>query len=230
MTKLLGVVGRRTFALAFSTIAASACSKHEVTAPAAVSYSVKPLAGSAALYGVVGQHMQTPVTVVVTDAAGKPQAGVEVTFSAGGGATLDQATATTNAYGEASDFVTLGTTTGTTTISATARNSSTTVSITALPGAAVALVPIGADSVAVPTGQTAQLTVRAVDQFGNVVPGVPIEWHTDGQATVLAAPTVTGPDGTATLSVSDVATETFHVTAALAGLEDAVVSFLITEL
>ena len=100
----------------------------------------------------------------------------------GGGATLDQATATTNAYGEASDFVTLGTTTGTTTISATARNSSTTVSITALPGAAVALVPIGADSVAVPTGQTAQLTVRAVDQFGNVVPGVPIEWHTVDEA------------------------------------------------
>lgn len=71
--------------------------------------------------GAAGATLATPFTVQVVDAQGTPVPGVSVSFSATS-ATVNPATATTDAHGKASTTVTLGTTAGSGSVTATVAN------------------------------------------------------------------------------------------------------------
>ncbi|HEX2250714.1 MAG TPA: Ig-like domain-containing protein [Gemmatimonadales bacterium] len=71
--------------------------------------------------------------------------------------------------------------------------------ISAAPEAAVALTPVAGDSQSaqVSTALPESLAVRAVDRFGNGVPGVEVTWEVRGGGQVSPTSVITGPDGRA---------------------------------
>jgi hypothetical protein len=131
------------------------------------------------LSGSAGEPVQPVPAVVVRDQQSRPLANVPVTFATSGGGTVNPTTVLTNASGVAHpDAWTLGTTVGTNTLTASASGlPPVAFSATVSPGAIVTLErAAGTDgqSAVVGTAVTIAPAVRAVDQFGNPVPGLPI--------------------------------------------------------
>lgn len=138
------------------------------------------LVSGGAQSGVVGTQLEVPgvVRVIADDSLGVPN--VPVMFAAPIGGGVGTASATTNAEGLASTTLTLATTAGPQSFSATAGNASVAIPATARPGA-----PSAANSTisASPTqitvgyqGTGSTVTVRSRDQYGNA--------NTAGGATV----------------------------------------------
>ena len=70
--------------------------------------------------GTVGTQLSNPLVVQVNDSSGNPQAGITVTFAVtSGGGTVSPGSMTTGSNGQASTILTLGTTPGINTVSAT---------------------------------------------------------------------------------------------------------------
>jgi plastocyanin len=137
--------------------------------------------------GTVRQPLASALRVLVTE-GGTPSSGVTVswsTFAAGG--SVDPPSAPTDADGIASTTWTLGTLSGSQAAQATlsgVTGSPVTFSAAASPGAAMTLSKAGGDN---QTGElnttlAAPLQAKAVDQFGNGVPGVDVNWAAAGGA------------------------------------------------
>ncbi|HVM42638.1 MAG TPA: hypothetical protein VMT77_03980, partial [Gemmatimonadales bacterium] len=185
--------------------------------------------------GTVGQALPIPLAVKVTNrlGAGVPRIPVTFTVVDSGGA-VDTASTVTDSTGRASARWTLGTKTGTDSVqAATPRLPQTVLTFVAraTPGAVAALTRVSGDSQSAGTGAplAAPLVARAVDRYGNAVPGVTVVWAaTAGGGSITPDTTVTGAQGTvsaqwtlgatagtqtATATVGGAVTATFSATA-----------------
>ena len=105
--------------------------------------------------------------------------------------TLSAASNTTDANGNATVNLTLGNTAGVDSVRASLANGASVIlTATATSGAFTNLVMVSGDAQSVTAGATTQaFVIRAVDQFGNSVTGVPITWATTGGGTLSAMTT-----------------------------------------
>ena len=141
--------------------------------------------------GVVGAALPTAYAVAVKDLVGLPVQGVPVHWAAGpAGGSMNPATSVTDVNGIASSTRTLGPGVGTQTATASVgglSGSPVTFSANALAGAAVQLVRQSADP---QTGTVATLVtapaVKVVDQFGNGLSGVIVNFAPAGGGTIGA--------------------------------------------
>ena len=156
----------------------------------------------------VGQPLGDSLVAEVTDPAGRPVPGVEVTFVPPEGASIQPTDpVTTNALGQAAVHYVLSTTAGEQVVEARASIVPDTNGITRFH---VAAQPESPESLAMAGGnaQTAQvstmlpesLAVKAVDRFGNGVPGVEVIWQPTGGGEVSPRTDTTGVDGRAAVA------------------------------
>ncbi|MGZ8492520.1 MAG: beta strand repeat-containing protein [Gemmatirosa sp.] len=178
------------------------------TATAGAPSRLEAVSGTSSQTARVGTALSTGTlpAVTVRDASGNPVQGVAVTFAiTGGGGTGTGLTATTDASGTARiGGFTLGTTAGPNTITATAAgvSGSTAFVITGTPGAAATGTIAGGNNQEVRAGSALQVgpSVRVVDQFGNPVAGVTVNFVvTSGGASVLGSTQTTNAQGIATV-------------------------------
>jgi len=171
----------------------------------------------------VGQALQAPLVVKVTDAGGNPVAGVGVSWSATNG-TIAQST-TTDAQGQTSASLTLGSVAGPATAVAsipTGTTRSVTFTATATVGGVGSIVVVSGNSQrdTVRRALALPFVVRVADSFGNALSGVTVSWtRTAGTGTLGAATSTTNASGQASVSYTLGATpgqET--VTASAAGV------------
>ena len=152
--------------------------------------------------GVVGAVLPTAYSVVVTNVL-VPVQGVPVHWAAGPeGGSMNPATSLTDVNGIASSTRTLGPAVGTQTATASVgglSGSPVTFLANALPGAAAQLVKQSADAQTgtVATAVTAPV-VKVVDQFGNGVAGVIVDFAAAGGGIVGAARDTSDASGLAT--------------------------------
>jgi hypothetical protein len=201
-------------------VGVTACGKSTVTAPAAGTASIAFTAGTAQS-GVVGNQLSDPVAVQVTDDGGKPMAGVQVTFApASGDGSVTATTATTDQYGSAFVFWTLGTAAGTDSLTVTAGSLTPVAALaTATPDVPAALVIVAGNDQAAPADSSlaTPLELKVTDRFGNAVPNAPVQWTDDANGSLAAA--VTAADS------SGIVTESYRL-GPLAGPEDVIATLL----
>ncbi len=178
--------------------AVAACSKNTVTSPAAGTATLSLTTGGSQS-GVVGNALGDPVVVNVADESGKPLSGVAVTFSpASGDGTPSATQVSTDQYGNAFVYWTLGTVAGTDSMTITA-GSLTPVAVVALgtPDVPAALVIVqGNDQMApVDSPLASPLELKVMDQYGNVVPNAPVQWSDDANGDLAASMTTTNSSG-----------------------------------
>jgi protocatechuate 3,4-dioxygenase beta subunit len=160
--------------------------------------------------GTVGTELPTPLTVRVLDADGRPVAGQLVVFRVvEGGGSVFAGAANTDRSGIARERWTLGTSTsGNQRVEARAVESETGNPLLfgvfrayAKPGPAVVLERRTVATVAQVVGSTAAPppAVRALDQYGNPVPGVAVTFAASSGGTVTGGSVTTGADGIATV-------------------------------
>ena len=184
--------------LAFAAITLAACGDDPP-----VPTSAAPVA-SATFTGRVNAVLQQPPSVRITDQKGRNIKGLLVRWRVtGGGGRVSSDTVRTDAGGVASSggWV-LGTTAGTQTLEAAVEGLSPTVfTATALPG------PLTQAVVASPDNQVAEVNtdvpsppaVRALDQFGNAIAGLPVTFAVvQGAGSIGGANQVTNGQGVAT--------------------------------
>ena len=199
----------------------AACHKSDsVTAPrAAVSLQVS---GGDKQIGIVGQALQSPVIVGVTDAGGQPLAGVIVNFAVtAGGGSLSSATALTGENGRAEVQWTLGTLAGSGAVTATASASLTAAfSSVATAGSVVSLVKLSGDGQSVAGGATtAPFSVRAVDLYGNAAGGVTVTWVDSNGGVLSSDASLTDANGIAQITLqTDAQTENYTISAVVNGI------------
>ncbi|MGH3630815.1 MAG: Ig-like domain-containing protein, partial [Sciscionella sp.] len=131
--------------------------------------------------GQVAQTLATAAVVQVTDADGVGLAGLSVSFAApvGGlvGGQVGAANVTTDANGRASTTLTLGTTAGPERFMATSGGVSTSIAVTATPGAPAVIAAVSGDRQTSTVGSlVSPLVVRVSDRFGNPIRGVAVRW------------------------------------------------------
>lgn len=151
---------------------------------------------------VAGTAVPAPLIVVVRDSAGRPIAGVTVSFAVtGGGGRTGSTTVVTQSNGKASAIWTLGTAVGNNTLSAAVANlPAVSFSATAAPGPQGGVMKLAGDLQV--AGQAfaalAPIRVKVIDRFGNAVPGVGVTWTPPpGHGTVQTATGTTDQHGEA---------------------------------
>jgi adhesin/invasin len=156
----------------------------------------------------VGGQVSVPPSVRVADAFGNPVTGVNVTFAVtGGGGSLSGATQPTNANGIAAVGAwTLGTATGTNTMTATVTVSGFTGSVpfsaTAVSGVATSLAINSGNNQSATVGSAVGTApeVRVTDTFGNPVGGIAVAFViASGGGTITGANQTTNAQGIATV-------------------------------
>ncbi|MFL5462287.1 MAG: Ig-like domain-containing protein [Gemmatimonadales bacterium] len=153
----------------------------------------------------VGQPLTESLVAQVTDPAGRPVPGVEVTFVPPPGAVIDPAEPVqTDPQGNAAVHYTLSTTAGDQMVKATAEivpesNAVATFHVAADPESPESLTIAGGDaqSAEVSTLLPDSLSVKAVDRYGNGVFGVEVAWQANGGGAVSPETVMTGSDGRA---------------------------------
>jgi adhesin/invasin len=157
------------------------------------------------------------VQLTVTDANGNPLSGQTVSFTADNGATI-AATADTGSDGTLTLPIT-SKVAGSSKITASINGSSQSVTVTFRADTATATVSaLTVDGDNALANGTATNSVKAVvqDVQGNPVPDMTVTFSADNGATI-AATGVTGPDGTVTVSLTNVTAGVSHVTATVNG-------------
>ncbi|MFP2467603.1 Ig-like domain-containing protein [Pseudescherichia vulneris] len=157
------------------------------------------------------------VQLTVTDAKGNPLSGQTVSFTADNGATI-AATADSGSDGTLTLPIT-SKVAGSSKITASINGSSQSVTVTFRSDAATATVSaLTVDGDNALANGTATNSVKAVvqDAQGNPVPDMTVTFSADNGATI-AATGVTGPDGTITVSLTNVTAGVSHVTATVNG-------------
>jgi adhesin/invasin len=224
---IVGRPGARTLRFTSSDPAAQVVTE-PVVLPAVASIAV---VGQPPASATVATVLQTPVTWSLTDQDGQAVADAPVTLSPSAGNTVDP----NETSSDGSGLVRLQTwalsqTAGEHRVVLQAPDAaSSTVTILATPGPAAQMMGVSGDgqSAAVGSALPEPLVVRVVDQFGNGVSGVTIEWRTcDGSGDFDAS---TDPDGFAGAVQETGADEgTFCVMASSAGLAGSPVLFSFT--
>ncbi len=173
-------------------VAITACSSDSLTPT-----SMTAASGSGQS-GVVATTLGMPVVVHVVDQNGAAMSGVQVSFAGTGGIKLSPSLVNTDAAGNASVTVTLGTTIGADTVSAYVQNLQDGVEflLTANPGPPSSLVILGGNNQISRAGTLLinALLVEVEDQYGNPVPGQTIDWTTTG-GTLAPALVLSGTNG-----------------------------------
>jgi len=152
--------------------------------------------------GPVGQRLSSDLAIRVTDASGSGVRHQDVTWTVtSGSAVLGSSSTRTNPHGNTSNSLTLGSTTGPVTVTASAGSlGSVTFQATAEPGSVASLV-ITPGTVSMEKGEKRQFGFSARDQFGNAVAnhGSPA-WSTGNTsiATVTSDGTTTAISGGST--------------------------------
>lgn len=187
------------------------------TTTATVSIDVTLVPASVAVSGGSGQSatvatpFAAPLSVLVTDAEGRPVPGASVDFSAptsGPTVSLSAPSAVTGADGLASVTATAGTIAGIEQVIASVEGvGSVTFELTNLPGTLDHLEAVsgGGQSATVATAFAAPLVVRAVDAFGNRLSGVEVDVTgpvTGSSAVLSPTSAATGADGTASFTAT----------------------------
>lgn len=157
------------------------------------------------LRGTVGRELGESLVVEVTDPGGRPVSNVEVLFVPPSGAVVAPANSvTTGSDGRAAVHYILGTAAGQQTVEARAPiepavNGVATFTVLADPDAPEGLVEDSGDEqrAQVSTVLPESLAVKAVDRFGNGVPGIEVTWQASGGGDVSPATVTTGADGRA---------------------------------
>ncbi len=188
--------------------------------------TVRAASGSAQT-GTVGMALANPLVAEVVDAFGNVVSGVTVTFTPGSSSgTVSPTSGSTGSDGRVSTLWTLGTTSGTQTVSASATGAtSASFTATANPRAAVAFVAVSGSGQTGPASAplASPLVVAARDTFGNGVPGVAVTFSvTAGGGSVSPASATTGAAGTASTTFTLGPTVGTHTAQAAAGALGAV--------
>jgi alpha-tubulin suppressor-like RCC1 family protein len=157
---------------------------------------------------VVGTELANPIVVEVRDAGGHPLAGRSVLFAVlVGGGSVRTATVMTGADGRASTFWTMGVLAGTQRLEARVADAggvtlaADSVTATATPAAPSQIAITGGDGQTGTQGQPLPLPlgVRLRDPYGNVVPGIAVQWQVlTGGGSVQPATSTTDANGQAT--------------------------------
>ncbi|MCZ6917089.1 MAG: Ig-like domain-containing protein, partial [Gemmatimonadetes bacterium] len=153
--------------------------------------------------GTVSSALGQPLVVRVDDQNGATMSGIGITFAVTwGDATPSSPTANTNASGQASTDLTLGTTSGPITVSATVTSKTsvtTTLTATADPDVPDALTIAGGNNQVglVSADLTDAIEARVEDQFGNGVPGETVAFAVTGGGGSITASAVTDAAGIA---------------------------------
>jgi Bacterial Ig-like domain (group 1) len=210
-------------ALATLAVAAIACSSDSTATevPTPVATVLAENTGVEAQTGMVGTVLATPISVKLTQSE-QPVAGAAVTWTVlSGGGSVDAATSTTDASGDAVVHWTLGTVPGADTLIATSNNSATSIiTAMAVPGAATTVSEVSGDAQSVTAGTAAApLVVKALDQYGNAVPGATVSWAVSGGLTIDNSTTTTDASGLSQVVLTMSGSPgTYTVTASVAGL------------
>ena len=159
---------------------------------------------SAALSQVVGGTLAESLVVKVTDPGGRPVSDVEVHFvPLTGGEVAPSDRVTTGDDGRASVAYILGPTAGEQVIEAhapiePATNAVATIRVQALPDVPAGLVADEGNQTTAQVSTVLSLAVKALDRFGNGVPGIEVTWEASGGGEVSPTTVLTGADGRAT--------------------------------
>jgi hypothetical protein len=186
--------------------------------------------------GRVGAALADPVVALVTDAQGRPVAGVAVAFALASGtdASVTPDTIVTGPDGQAAFQVTMGTRVGSVSaevmvsVANGSRTLSAPVSLTAVSADANGLAAVSGDGQSAPVSSVLPepLMVQVTDGFGNPIPGVDITWTADAGGSVTDAHTTTGPDGlTSVRRTLGPSAGTQHTLASAPGLAGSPVDF-----
>lgn len=155
--------------------------------------------GGSAQAAIFGTALPLPLEVHVTDQYGNGIGSVQVTFAATGGATLASSTATTDSSGDAETTVTLGTSVGVDSITATVTGADVPARFTetslAGPATAITIVSGNGQSGVSGTALPLPFVLMLNDAAGNPVRGDSVTW-TSSTGTLTAPITITGTDGT----------------------------------
>lgn len=190
--------------------------------------------------GRVGDALPQALVAAVTDGAGRPVEGATVVFvltDPAPGASLSPDTTTTDADGNATSQVVLGTRPGPQAGEVRALGSqgqataSAPFSLNALAENANGITAVGgmdqSGQVGTPLGNP--LVVQVADAFGNPIPGVDVVWTVDGGGSVSSATTTTGADGqTAVIRTLGTTAGTQRTLASVDGLAGSPVTFVHT--
>ena len=187
--------------------------------------------------GRVGEPLSQPLIAVVKDGSGRPVEAARVVFvltDPAPGAAIAPETATTDANGQATAAITLGTRPGAQTGEVRALGSSgeptavETFTLTALSENANGIRAVSGDSQSAPVNAAlAQpLIVEVADAFGNPIAGVTVAWTIEGDGSVSAPSTTTGDDGRTSVTRTLGGTAgTQHTFASVEGLAGSPVQF-----
>jgi adhesin/invasin len=211
-------------------VAGAACSKDTTTTAPLVATSINANAGSSGQTGAISHALAAPVSVHVSDQSANAMAGAIVTWTVvGPGGSVDSATSTTNATGDAITHWTLGSTVGMQTLHATIVGGSfVSITASAVAGAATLLAKVSGDTQTVATGGavSAAMVVKLTDALGNPVIGATITWAS-AAGTLSAASTTTDSTGKAHVTLTTAAgAQLYTITATSSGI--AAVTFTIT--
>ncbi|MEO6775574.1 MAG: Ig-like domain-containing protein [Kofleriaceae bacterium] len=159
-----------------------------------------------AQHAVVTTTFASPLVVIARDGFGNAAPAAAVTFSAPG-ATFAPATATTDAYGQASSTATAGTTAGAYAATAAITGASTTFALTNDPGAAATVSVAGgnAQSATVAHAFVVALAVHVTDAHGNDVPDANVTFTapaSGARATLAPGSATTGSTGRAAVAAT----------------------------
>lgn len=199
-----------------------ACEESTATEPPVpVAAVLTENAGVEAQSGTVGTALATPISVSYTR-SGLPVAGATVTWKVlAGGGSLDAATSTTDPTGNAVVQWTLGTKAGADTLIGTTADSATSIiTAIAVPDVPASITVVSGDGQDIASGTTpVPLVVKAVDKYGNVVPGATVTWTASGGVTIGSSATTTDTGGLAQLTPTIAgAPGTYTVTASMPGV------------
>jgi Big-like domain-containing protein/invasin-like protein len=207
-----------------------------------VAFSATATAGNATTIALAGGNNQTdtvgatlavPYTVLVTDRAANPVAGVTVTWGVSGGGTITPSSIS-SAGGIAGATRILGTAAGAQGATATAAGlagSPVAFTATATSGGAKNIALSAGDAQTDTIGATlaTPLSVLVTDAASNPVSGVTVNWAGTGGASVSAPSSLTNGSGIASIALTLGATAGAQgATAAAAGLSGSPVSFTAT--
>jgi hypothetical protein len=190
--------------------------------------------------GRVGEALPQPLVAAVTDGTGRPVEGATVVFvlnDPSPGASVAPDTVTTDADGNVTATVVLGTRPGAQTgeIRALGGNGTPTATapftLTAVSENANGIHPVSGEDQSGPVGAALgqPLVVEVDDAFGNPIPGVDVTWTVEGGGSVSAPTTTTGDDGrTSVTRTLGSAAGTQRTLASVEGLAGSPVAFVHT--
>jgi hypothetical protein len=157
---------------------AAACNDHPLgpTVPDAV-FS----AGGDSQTILVGNRLSAPLIALVKNSSGAPLPNVTVNWSVtSGGGSLSDVSTTTDANGQAQTTYLSGALADTVKISASTGQRAHLFTIKLLADTEAILSALQGNGSAALVGDSLTIIAKATDRFGNIIPGVAIDWSTSG--------------------------------------------------